>query len=255
MSPTPAETRKLYQQVAAEIGEGIVSGRYPRGQRLPSERDLAEEFGVSRPTIREAMLALEIRGMVEARHGSGVYVTENPPVQVAAPELDIGAFELTEARALFEGEAAALAATIITGEELERLEEILVDMVEENAEGGGKGEQADRRFHVAIAEATRNAAIVSVVENLWDARYRSPLCRHMLDRARAMGVQPRIDEHRRLLDALRTRDPQQARRAMREHLEHVIEALLAATELEALERARGEVAAKRSEYARRRRAV
>ena len=251
MTRTPAETRKLYQQVAAAIGDGIASGRYPRGQRLPSERDLAEEFGVSRPTIREAMLALEIRGMVEARHGSGVYVTENPPLQQAAPELDIGAFELTEARALFEGEAAALAATIITDEELEQLEEILADMVEENAEGG-KGEQADRRFHVAIAEATRNAAIVSVVENLWDARYRSPLCRHILDKARAVGVKPRIDEHRRLLDALRSRNPKRARLAMREHLQRVIEGLLEATELEAVERARTEVAAKRDEYARRR---
>jgi GntR family hexuronate regulon transcriptional repressor len=251
MTRTPAETRKLYQQVAAVIGEGIASGRYPHSQRLPSERDLAEAFGVSRPTIREAMLALEIRGLVEARHGSGVYVTDNPPEQLGAPELDIGAFELTEARALFEGEAAALAATIITDGELDRLEEILADMVEENA-GDAKGEQADRRFHVAIAEATRNAAIVSVIENLWDARHRSPLCRHMLDKARAVGVKPRIDEHRRLLDALRTRDPQQARKAMREHLEHVIEGLLAATELEAVERARTEVAAKRTEYARRR---
>jgi GntR family transcriptional repressor for pyruvate dehydrogenase complex len=254
MTRTPAETRKLYQQVATAIGERIASGRYPRGQRLPSERDLAEEFGVSRPTIREAMLALEIRGMVEARHGSGIYVTDNPPVQTAAPELDIGAFELTEARALFEPEAAALAAATITDEELARLEAILADMVEENA-ADARGEQADRRFHVAIAEATRNAAIVSVIETLWDARYRSPLCRHMLDKARAVGVQPRIDEHRNVLDALRTRDPQQARRAMREHLERVIEGLLAATELEAVERARGEVAAKRSEYARRRGAV
>ena len=91
-----------------------------------------------------------------------------------------------------------------------------------------------------------------MIETLWDARYRSPLCRHMLDRARATGVKPRIDEHRRLLDALRSRDPQAARLAMREHLQRVIEGLLAATELEAVERARTEVAAKRSEYARRR---
>lgn len=251
MTRSPAETRKLYQQVAAAIADGIAAGRYPPGQRLPSERDLAEEFGVSRPTIREAMLALEIRGMVEARHGSGIYVADQLPDPTPAPELDIGAFELTEARALFEPEAAALAAATITDEELDRLEEILADMVEENA-AEAKGEQADRRFHVAIAEATRNAAIVSVIENLWDARYRSPLCRHMLDKARAVGVKPRIDEHRQLLDALRTRDPQQARRVMREHLEHVIEGLLAATELEALERARTEVEAKRVEYARRR---
>jgi GntR family transcriptional repressor for pyruvate dehydrogenase complex len=251
MTITPSEGRKLYQQVASAIAEAIAAGRYRAGQRLASERDLAEEFGVSRPTVREAMLALEIRGMVEARHGSGVYVTENPPDPAGAPELDIGAFELTEARALFEGETAALAATTITDDELARLETILGEMVEENA-AASAGEQADRRFHVAIAEATRNAAIVSVIETLWDARYRSPLCRHMLDRARAQGVKPRIDEHRRLLDALRARDPQGARLAMREHLERVIEGLLAATEMDAVERARTEVAAKRNEYARRR---
>jgi GntR family transcriptional repressor for pyruvate dehydrogenase complex len=105
---------------------------------------------------------------------------------------------------------------------------------------------------VTIAQATRNAAIVSVIETLWDARYRSPLCRHMLDKARAVGVKPRIDEHRRLLDALRSRNPKRARLAMREHLQRVIEGLLEATELEAVERARTEVAAKRDEYARRR---
>jgi GntR family transcriptional repressor for pyruvate dehydrogenase complex len=251
MTLTPAEGRKLYQQVAAAVADAIAAGRHGPGERLPSERDLAESFGVSRPTVREALLALEIRGVVEARHGSGVYVVENPPTAAAAPELDIGAFELTEARALFEGETAALAAATITDAELARLEAILSEMVEENA-AGSPGEQADRRFHVAIAEATRNAAIVSVIETLWDARYRSPLCRHMLDRARAMGVKPRIDEHRRLLDALTARDPQAARLAMREHLERVIEGLLKATELEAVERARTEVAAKRSEYARRR---
>ena len=252
MASITSDGRKLYQQVAAAIAESIAAGRYRPGQRLASERDLAEEFGVSRPTVREAMLALEIRGMVEARHGSGVYVTENPPIDaLAAPELDIGAFELTEARALFEGEAAALAATTISDEELGALEQILGEMVEENA-GDVRGEQADRRFHLAIAQATRNAAIVSVVETLWDARYRSPLCRHMLDRARAGGVKPRIDEHRRLLDALRARDPQRARLAMREHLQRVIEGLLAATELDAVERARTEAAARRNEYARRR---
>ena len=156
--PAP-DTRKLYQQVAAAITEAIAAGRYQSGQRLASERDLAEEFGVSRPTIREAMLALEIRGLVEARHGSCVDVTDAPPDPAGGPELDIGAFELTEARALFEGEAAALAATTISDEELARLEEILAEMVQENA-GDVRGEQADRRFHVAIAQATRNAAIV-----------------------------------------------------------------------------------------------
>lgn len=242
--------KKLYQQVVSALEESIVASRFKAGDRLPSERELAEEFKVSRPTVREAMLALEIRGLVEARHGSGIYVRENPEL-AALGELDIGAFELTEARLLFEGEAAALAATTITDEELAALEATLTEMAVEN-EGEYIGEQADRRFHLAIAEATRNSAIVGVVESLWDIRYRSPLCRHMLKRAREVGVKPQIDDHRLLLDALKARDPQQARRAMREHLERVIESILAATELEAVERAREEVAARRSEYARRR---
>jgi GntR family transcriptional repressor for pyruvate dehydrogenase complex len=251
MTKIPPLSKKRYQQVVAAIDEGIASGRYKPGDRLPPERELAEGLGVSRPTVREAMLALEIRGLVEARHGSGVYVTAQPAGQAMAEELDIGAFELTEARALFEGEAAALAATIISDEQLEQLESILAEMIEEN-EGEYNGEQADRRFHVGIAEATRNSAIVSVVEYLWDLRYRSPLCRHMLERARRVGVKPRIDEHRVLLDAIAAHDPQKARQAMRDHLHRVIDAILAATELEAVERARGEVAARRDEFARRR---
>lgn len=251
MNNPTAESRKLYQKVSEAIADSISRGMYAPGQRLPSERELAEEFDVSRPTIREALLALEIRGMVEARHGSGVYVTDNPHPERSAPELDIGAFELTEARALFEGEAAALAATVITDDEIRELERVLEEMVAEN-ESDVRGEQADRRFHLLIAKATRNVAIASVVEQLWDLRYNSPLCRHILEKARQVGVKPRIDEHTELLKALRARDPQWARRAMREHLERVIDGLLVATEMEALERARSEVAAKRSEYARRR---
>jgi DNA-binding transcriptional regulator YhcF (GntR family) len=132
MTTSTAETRKLYQQVANAIADSIRDGAFQPGQRLPSERDLAEDYKVSRPTVREAMIALEIRGLVEARHGSGVYVTEAPPVEVTAPELDIGAFELTEARRLIEGESPRLAATTITDQELIDLEKILDDMVEEN---------------------------------------------------------------------------------------------------------------------------
>jgi GntR family transcriptional regulator, hexuronate regulon transcriptional repressor len=249
MTATP-DTRKLYRQVADSITASIKAGDYKPGVRLASERDLAATFKVSRPTIREAMIALEMRGLVEARHGSGIYVTDPPPTQIGADDLDIGAFELTEARRLFEGEAAALAATIITDEQLEEIESILDEMVKEN-ERKQKGEMADRRFHVAIARATRNTAITAVIENLWDIRYKSPLCAHMLERARRVGVQPRISEHRRILAALRKRDPKAARTAMRDHLGRVIEGLLAATETDALDSARKKAVTKRHEYTRR----
>lgn len=251
MTTSTADARKLYQQVATAVAARITAGDYAPGARLPSERDLAEEFGVSRPTVREAMIALEIRRLVDARPGSGIYVTEAAPAQGPAPELDIGAFELTEARRLFEGEACALAASSITDGELAELDEVLGLMIDENAYVDSIGEQADRRFHVTIARATRNAAIVMVVENLWDLRYRSPLCAAMLERARQVGVRPLIEDHRKILIALQERNPRAAREAMRAHLKHVIEDLLTATEMDALARTRSDVEARREEVARR----
>ena len=241
---------KLYQRVANSIVAEIRSGKYPRGERLPPERELAEEFGVSRPTVREAMIALEIRGIVEARRGSGIYVVEAAPPETNATEQDIGPFEVTEARRLFEGESAALAAAIITDEEIAKLEELLA-ILEANTTSE-VGERADRDFHIAIAEATRNSAIASVIETLWDMRYKSPMCMKMFDRARAAGVQPRFDDHSQILNALKARDPQAARAAMRSHLDRVINSMLSATETDALERARSEFAAKREELAKRR---
>lgn len=251
MTTSTADVRKLYQQVATSVAARIDAGIYPRGSRLASERDLAEEFGVSRPTVREAMIALEIRGLVDARPGSGIYVTEAAPATGPGPELDIGAFELTEARRLFEGEACALAASIISDAELVELETVLGQMVDENEYAASMGEQADRRFHVTIARATQNTAIVMVVENLWDLRYRSPLCAAMLGRAREVGVRPLIEDHREILDALRDRDPELARQAMRAHLSRVIEDLLTATELDAMARTRSDVERRRLEVARR----
>src|SRR5688500_16554776 len=98
-----ATSPKLYQRVANSIVAEIRSGKYPRGERLPPERELAEEFGVSRPTLREAMIALEIRGIVEARRGSGIYVIDVSLSDANEAEPDIGPFEVTEARRLFEG--------------------------------------------------------------------------------------------------------------------------------------------------------
>jgi GntR family transcriptional regulator, hexuronate regulon transcriptional repressor len=248
MSATP-DSRKLYQQVASTVMESIESGKYRPGDRLPSERDLAAAFKVSRPTVREAMIALEIRGLAEIRHGSGIYVTDQPHAYEGG-DLDIGAFELTEARRLFEGEAAALAATTISDERLDELDGIVAEMVDENARKQ-QDWTADRRFHVAIARATRNTAIATSIEHLLDMRHKSPLCVYMLERARRVGVQPRVSEHRRILTALRKHDPRAARSAMRDHLARVIEDLLAATEPDALDGAASKSSAKRYEYTRR----
>lgn len=242
-------SRKLYQRIAEQVAAAIAQGRYPAGARLPAERELADEFGVSRPTVREAMIALEMRGLVEARHGSGIYVTESPPGAALLPELDVGAFELNEARILFEGEAAALAATSIDDQALAALDQVLMTM--ESEADGPAAVDADRQFHLLIAEATGNSVVRSVVEMLWNIREKSPLCVHMFAQARREGVTPRVAEHRMILDGLRKRDAQRAREAMRAHLRRVSEDLLQATELELIQRAHAEANAHRSRITRR----
>ena len=236
--------QKLYQQVAESIATAIAKGRYAPGSRLPAERDLAEDFKVSRPTIREAMIALEIRGLVGAKKGSGIYVTATlPDLTSTTPELDVGAFELIEARTLFEGEAAALAATAIDAQQLDELRKLLVEM--EQAGGTSAALEADKQFHLAIAKATGNSVVVSVVEMLWTIREQSPLCVHMFAKARREGVTPRVNEHQLIVDALAARDPQLARETMRSHLRRVTDDLLEATRLDMIQKAHADFAAQR----------
>ncbi len=243
MSAATQDTPKLYQQIARTLAAAIEDGRYAPGDRLPSERELADDFGVSRPTIRDAMIALEFQGMVEARQGSGVYVKAAPQIAEDAAERDVSALELVEARRLFEGEACALAATIITDEQLKLLDQLAADMARDVA--AEDLERHELEFHLAIARATGNAAICATVEDLWRLRQQSSNCALALRRARLGGRGNFIDEHRAIAVALRTRDPKTARQAMHKHLAQVIDDLLGLAEADALEQAREKMAEQR----------
>ena len=240
---------KLYQQIARKIATGIVEGRYAAGEKLPSERELADEFGVSRPTIRDAMIALEFQGLVEARQGSGVYVTAVAPVVEDSVEVDVSALELIEARRPFEGEAYALSAALITDEQLASLDRRVADMA--GATGADEVEKLEQEFHLAVARATGNAAVAAGVEDLWTLRQQSPLCAATLRRARAGSNGDFIGQHRKLVAALRGRDSQAARQAIHAHLSQVITDLLALAELDALEQTRQKMAEQRRVLARR----
>lgn len=239
MTASPAP--KLYRAIIDTLQGEIASGKYKPGDRLPPERELVERFDVSRLTLREAMIGMEIIGLVEARRGSGVYVTDRSAEMLSPSELDIGAFELTEARRLIEGECAALAAVAADATDVAELRDILERMIAENEEEF-EDEVADREFHLRIAQTTRNDAMLLVIETLWDVRHRSPLCEKMLERSRRSGVKPRIDDHRAIVDAIAAADAHGARKAMREHLGRVIDNLLTATEMDGIERVRAEAA-------------
>jgi len=227
------ENRRTYQKIADLLLDMINKDGYEVGARLPAERDLAERFGVSRPTIREAVIALEIAKRIEVKKGSGVYVLGPDKNGGMTPELDIGPFELTEARALIEGEMAALAATLITDDEIKQLK-IAIEEMSSEGEPTTEGEAADRRFHQIIAGATHNDALSAIVSDLWEIRQSSKITSRTYQKARGYGLNDRQDEHRAILAALEARDPQAARKAMRLHLMNVIDALLTATETEAV---------------------
>lgn len=247
---TPIRTTqdRLYQDVARSLVDELAAGQYAVGGRLPAERELAIQFGVSRPTVREAIIALEVQGLVEVRVGSGAYVLRLPGTE-DIPGFNISAFELTEARLLFEAEAAALAASEASDEEIEEIARLVDEIARENQDPRGT-DKADRAFHLAIAKATRNTAVYNAINHLWELRYSSPEAALLHEKARTAHVMPVVEEHTAVLQALRQRDPAAARAAMRTHLSAVLDSLLFATEERAVADARRSVEAKRQRYAR-----
>ncbi|MDG5493925.1 FadR/GntR family transcriptional regulator [Niveispirillum sp. BGYR6] len=237
---------RLYQDLARRLITELASGRYAVGSRLPAERELSLQYNVSRPTVREAMIALEVQGFVEVRVGSGAYV-KRLPGKNDMTGFNISAFELSEARLLFEGEAAALAATQIRDDELADLARLIGEIQRENNNPSGT-EKADRAFHVAIARATRNSAILETVERLWELRSLSPESALLHQKARSANIKPVVDEHAAIYDALCAHDPAAARTAMRAHLTAVLDSLLFATEEKAIEEARNAARKKRERY-------
>lgn len=217
------KVRRLYLDVANQIERLIKSGEIKPGERLPSERNLATSFHVSRPTIREAMIALEIAGLVEIRTGSGIYaLAPNASSDNGLADEGPGPFEVLETRLLVEAETASLAATRITDEQIAELATALKDMEREDSEGTVT-EQADQKFHCIIAEGSHNSALASIVNWLWELRNKSKISTLFHQRVREKGVHPSLEDHRRIFKALQSRDPLRAREAMRAHIANALE--------------------------------
>ncbi|MGK6356803.1 FadR/GntR family transcriptional regulator [Sphingomonas sp. DT-207] len=220
--------RRLFQEIADRIVALIREGAFPPGSRLPGERELSERFGVSRVTIREAEIALQAAGWIKIKTGAGVYVLGGPD-GVGGDLPKVSALELTEARSLFEGEAAALAATTITDTELAKLEELLAVMGSDQADEE-QINKADREFHMTIASASGNQAIIYMIQSLWRLRTELPAVRASHAAVCRQDGAARDAEHREILDALRSHDSNGARLAMRRHFNRLLESMLVATE-------------------------
>jgi DNA-binding FadR family transcriptional regulator len=215
------DNRRLYRQIATQLSALIASGEFAVGQRLPSERELASQLGVSRPSLREALIALELEGMVEVRVGAGIWVTASSERDTVKPLREgEGPFELLRARWLIEGEIAAVAARTATAADLNAIGAALSAMVRLEKKGQDCS-PADREFHLHIAASTRNSVLAAVVQDLWD-RGRGAMWKLMEHHFKTPALRAAtIEDHRSVFVALDAHDPREARQAMRNHLKRV----------------------------------
>jgi GntR family transcriptional repressor for pyruvate dehydrogenase complex len=228
------ESKRLYRQIAEQLRALIAAGEFPLGSRLPPERDLAAQLGVSRPSVREALIALEVEGLVEVRMGSGIYVTAlepGPAAQAARGAVDgaLGPFDIIRARALVEAELAAVVARTHGPGVLKKLRAAIKAM-EDDIARGTMPIRGDREFHIALAEASGNAALVRVVADLFDERNNplfEQLGRHFEN---AKSWRCAVAEHRAVVRAVAAGEVAAARKAMQQHLQNSHDRFAAALE-------------------------
>jgi DNA-binding FadR family transcriptional regulator len=222
--------RKLYIQIADQIRDQILAGAVAPGRQLPSERDLAQNLGVSRPTVREALIALEVAGLVEVRVGVGAFVRRRDDPQSSLPELSASPLEVMAVRRLLEPEAAALASQQISPEGTARLAETLRRMRVETHAGQWSFE-SDRMLHMTLADSCGNAVLREMLEDLWrsrgeevDTRFHQHLIEGGKVREHILG------DHEAIVAAIVSGNAEAARTAMSKHLDFVGAAMLDAWE-------------------------
>lgn len=223
----PVSLQRLYQQIADRIAVLISDGEFKLGSRLPPERDLAVQFGVSRPTVREALIALEIAGLVEVRTGSGAYVTRvNPDGKLngKAAEIDYagpGAFDLITARRVVEPAVAALAAQMATKDDVASVAAALEEFERHWHGTHWEKLEADKGFHVSLAAASHNPLLLKIIEDLWADMF-GPIFAVLSERTQLTNRQEMtFQDHRIILSCVERRDPVGAASAMNNHLLHV----------------------------------
>ena len=226
------EPMRLYRQIAALISDRIDEGLFPVGSLLPAERDLAEQLGVSRTSVREALIALEVGGKVSIRVGHGVQILQATPrmdrvgASAEFSEGDIGPIQIMEARRLIEPRSAELAALNRDSSNLNRIERALEEQARAESVQSAEHRDWDRTFHLEIAKAGGNAALTLLIGTLWDYR-RKPMFEKIEELLMGPDRLCRTPaEHGRIFEAIAAGDRTAARNAMKAHLDAVLRAFL-----------------------------
>jgi GntR family transcriptional repressor for pyruvate dehydrogenase complex len=221
---------KLYVQIIKQILQMIREDDYQVGQRLPSERDLANQLGVSRPSVREAIAGLEVLGIVETRIGSGIVVRDLPPMErdrasTAFAELefahDESPYEIVAVRDILETGAIRLAVERATEKDLEDIRVALEAMISAAQSSGQYDIQVDFNFHLAVVRASHNTLLIRIMESLGELVNQRLYCA-MIDLLRRDPVRAAIqtEDHRLIYEAVKTRDVDKAVASIRRHSDH-----------------------------------
>jgi GntR family transcriptional regulator, uxu operon transcriptional repressor len=215
---------RSYKAVADRIEE-LIQSKYEEGDRIPGERDLAKRFHASRPTVREAVVSLEIAGLVEVRMNSGIYVIGKANTR-RNEEPGFAPFEILRARMIVEPEVAGMAAKHAMSGDFDKMQAGIQGMREED-EQNRPTEQGDRGFHLAVAGGCGNAMLAEVVHLLWDNQQKSSLWLRADAYARSGEFRQRwIQDHLTVLEAIRQRKADLAKASMQRHLENTWQSLL-----------------------------
>jgi DNA-binding FadR family transcriptional regulator len=219
MSSVPFQPGRLYEQIAQRIAASIDAGEFQVGERLPAERDLCKRYGVSRPSLREALIALEVDGLVEVRSGSGIYAAA-PRKLRELPTFDgstLGPFDVGQARLYLEPRIAEQAARHASDAQLAQIQGKL-EALHACRVGSAGLIEADRQFHLAIADASGNPANGVMLDALWQHRT-TPLYYQLENRLLSRAAWARaMAEHDAVMAALAARDPAAAAAAMQAHM-------------------------------------
>lgn len=219
-------TKRRYFDIGLQIEELLYSGVFKAGERLPAERELSERFQTSRTTIREAIIMLELKGVVEVKQGAGTYFIdslEKINQKALLPYSDIGPFELLQARQVIESNITGFAATQIRFNELKQLKRIIEQQEKQIGGDSDKFEELDRQFHNIIAESTQNRVLMKQSAELWRAvrtenpRWKQLNYKYLHKKELRMKW---VEDHRSIFLALQKRDAEQARQASWTHLEN-----------------------------------
>jgi len=216
VSPTHSAERKPYQKIADQLRDYIAQGDFKPGSRLPPERDLTQLLGVSRPSLREALIALEIEGGVEIKMGSGVYVRAMDG-RSKTVTLGESPSELMQARALIEGESVILACLHGKKSDYRYLQEC-IDAMRASIANGLPPLEDDRKFHHRLAKMSGNSALVRIITALFDERH-NPISAHLSKHSdNALTWEAAVIEHEAILHAVANKDVLGAQTSMRQHL-------------------------------------